>query len=150
MTTNLLALQGRTPFPGTSTTQSPWMDNPITGLAPPSKGIKAMNELISMVLLNNSQVKRLNAFWHMWRLDPREVASVTDDKKESLVPTLGTLMDILSALGHPLPADTLYLDVLPYPGAPNQASGLVEIIDDLMIHNLNPKFSLDVRGQRLE
>src|SRR5882672_8857284 len=67
-------------------------------------GIEAMNSLIETVVLNNSRVRWLNAFRQLRRLDPMEGPSISDDEVESPVPTLGTFLDIQSALRPPPPA----------------------------------------------
>jgi len=86
-----------------------------------------MNALISMVLMNNSHVKKLNAFHRLCRSDPREAASVSDDKEVPPVPTLGTFMEIQVALGCPslnnlcpdMPPSPQPCDKGPYPNTPD-------------------------------
>ena len=55
--------------------------NPAHGPAPAANGVEAMNTLIKMR-----------------RSDPDETLTISDDEEESLVPTLGTFMNIPSAL----------------------------------------------------
>src|SRR5882724_12773690 len=78
MTTNqshLLGAPGKDPLvPGTSSTQSPPMDNPILGCHVTPNEVNAVNALISTVVLNNSHVKKLNAFHRLHRSYLREAA----------------------------------------------------------------------------
>jgi len=63
-----------------------------------------MNMLIKTVVLNNSRVRKLNAFRKLRRSNPREANSVSEDEEESPVPMLGTFMNIQSALTRSRPA----------------------------------------------
>src|SRR5882724_4306100 len=60
----------------------------------------------------------------MRRLDPDEMVNVSDNEEESPVPTLGTFMNIQSALRQSAP-DILSPEAFPPTRAPNQGSGLV-------------------------
>jgi len=73
---------------------------PAPGPTPLPDGVEAMNLLIKTIVLNNSRVRKLNAFRKIRRLDPREAEPVSDDEEESPVPTLGTFMRIQSALSR--------------------------------------------------
>src|SRR5882672_8537441 len=97
---------GKDPLvPGMGPSQSPGAVNmPPTQEPHTPRGIEAMNSLIETVVLNNSRVRQLNAFRQLCRLDPMEGPSISDDEVESPVPTLGTFLDIQSALRPPPPA----------------------------------------------
>ena len=60
----------------------------------------------------------------MRRLDPDEMVNVSDNEEESPVPTLGTFMNIQSALRQSAP-DILRPEAFPPTRAPNQGSGPV-------------------------
>jgi len=70
----------------------------IPGSILPANVVEVMNTLIKTVILNNSHVMKFNAFHRMHRSDPGEASAISDDEEESAVPTLGTFMDIQSAL----------------------------------------------------
>jgi len=111
----LLGALGKDPLvPGTSSTQSPMMDNPVPGHHVTPNGVDTMNVLISTVVLNNSHVKKLNAFCRLRRSNPREMASVSDNEEESPVPMLGTLLDIQASL-RCSSINNLYPDMGPDP-----------------------------------
>jgi len=67
---------------GIAATQAPQtVSTLIPGPISAPNGVKAMNMLIRMVILNNSYVRKLDAFIRMQRSDPDEASTVSDDKE---------------------------------------------------------------------
>ena len=84
-----IGTSGKDPLvPGANVTQSPWAVPLQPGPSPisPPGGVEAMDTLIKTIILNNSCVRKLNAFHKICRSNPREVAAVLEDEEESPYP----------------------------------------------------------------
>ena len=83
--------------------------------------------LIKTIILNNSRVCKLNTLRRMRRSEPDETSTVSDDEEESPVPTLGTFMNIPSALRN-LATDNPTLGLTLPTRVPVQDVSLVDVV----------------------